>query len=339
MTRLAGPRKTAFLIEDLWPEFEMYVRNLARPDDEVFVQHPSQNLQGEWGSVRAQIFRLWRSWKLRSALFQGITVAKAHFELAETLARIFGKQINYDVEHLCVSQTLLPHLWRAGLMGGRTFDVLISRLPVTLLEKELDRAASLYPESRTLSEFRAPRWFAQAEEEALAAARTLITPHPQIAHLFTNSTLLEWKISKDKKPAEAIGQPRDLIVFFGPTLARKGAHAVREIVKQMGIRLTVVGSELEGDDFWRGLSVTHETAQHLRWERIHTVLQPSLFEFSPRQLLRAQTAGSRLLISPLSGIDEDHAKGIYHVPFGDTTAAIAVMKTILRDQERVVSVR
>jgi hypothetical protein len=127
-------------------------------------------------------------------------------------------------------------------------------------------------------------------------------------------------------------------VFFGPTLARKGAHAVREIVKQMGIRLTVVGSELEGDDFWRGLSVTHETAQHLRWERIHTVLQPSLFEFSPRQLLRAQTAGSRLLISPLSGIDEDQAKGIYHAPFGDTTAAVAVMKTILRDQERVVSV-
>ena len=44
-------------------------------------------------------------------------VAKVHFELAEFLAAIYGRRTRYDVEHVCVAQTLLPHVWRRRAAG------------------------------------------------------------------------------------------------------------------------------------------------------------------------------------------------------------------------------
>jgi hypothetical protein len=241
---------------------------------------------------------------------------------------MYSRQISYAVEHVCVSQTLLPHLWRSGLLGGRTFDVLMSRLPVSDLERELDKAVQLYPENKTLAEFRAPRWFADAEAEALLRATTIVTPHPQMARLFRNAKLLDWQLPSERQAA-TVNQNKDLIVFFGPTVARKGAHAVREVVKQMGLKLTVVGSDLEGDDFWHNLPVTHATAKSLQWGRIHTVLQPALFEFWPRYLLRARGLGSHLVVSSFSGLEEDTSKGVYQVPFGDVASMVLIMKKLL----------
>jgi hypothetical protein len=334
--------KAAFVLDQFEPEFDEYIHALMRPQDQRLMTYPSGNgRRDRKDKQRIQtfpLFRLQRSWRLRSAVFQGITVAKAHFELAEALAGICAKRIRYDVEHLYLSQTLLPHLWRAGLLGGRSFDVLMYRLPVKRLERELDKAARLYPQSRTLAEFRAPHWFAEVEEEALAAARRIVTPHAQIAALFTNATKLVWERPTEQAPGVDVNQKKDLIVFFGPTLARKGAYAVREIVKQMGFELTVVGSELEEPNFWRGLPVTLTTSRHLPWGRIYTVLQPAVFEYWPRQLLRAHAAGSRLMISPFCGIEEDHDRGVYHVPFGDTSSALAIMKTLLERRGEVICV-
>lgn len=46
------------------------------------------------------------------------------------LARIYARRIPYTATHLVVSQNLLPHLWREGALAGRTFDVLMTRLPL-----------------------------------------------------------------------------------------------------------------------------------------------------------------------------------------------------------------
>ncbi len=56
--------------------------------------------------------------------------------------------------HVVVQQNLLPFLWRAGVLGGRTFDVLMTALPLKNLQTQLDFAASLHPESKTLADFR-----------------------------------------------------------------------------------------------------------------------------------------------------------------------------------------
>src|SRR5262249_53641907 len=178
--------KTAFLVDDYQPEFDSYLQAQAGDHDLLVTPFTPGRGQRGWNADRfAEAhsfpwFRWRRAWTLRRAVARGITVAKAHFDLAQSLAELYRTKIGYDVEHLCVAQSLLPHLWRAGVLGGRTFDVLMQRLPARVLEQQLDEAAQLYPESPTLNEFRAPRWFVDAEEEALNAARRIVTPHAQI---------------------------------------------------------------------------------------------------------------------------------------------------------------
>jgi hypothetical protein len=119
---------------------------------------------------------------------------------------------------------------------------------------------------------------------------------------------------------------------MGPTLARKGAYAVREAIRQTGLRLTVAGADLEEPDFWHGLPVVHWSARELPWERIHTVVQPALLEYWPRHLLRAHAAGANLVISPMCGIEENHEGGVHHVPFGDADVLASTLNQVLTTQ-------
>jgi VanW like protein len=329
------PLKTAFLVDEYQPEFDRYVQRYKGDHDQLSLPFRSGPAGSSWsvqgfGKVRSfPVFRFRRSWTLRRTVSRGLTVAKAHFANAEALARIYEKHIAYDVEHVCVAQTLLPHLWRAGVLGGRSFDVLMYRFPSAILEQHLDNAAHLYPQSKTLIEFRAPRWFIEAEEQALHCARRIVTPHAQIATFFDNAFTLPWEEQTLIAGRDDENKQRDLILFLGPTLARKGAHAVREAVKKKGFSLLVLGSDLEQAGFWKNLPVTSTDLRNLPWNRVHTVLQPALFEHWPRQLLRAHAAGSHLVISPNCGLAEDHDAGIYHVSFGDSDALVSTMETLL----------
>jgi hypothetical protein len=331
----AAAGRAAFLMDEYQPEFAALVRRQAKDGDQLLL--PFVSREG-WSFSAAGVrddtlspawFRLRRSLTLRWAVFRKMTLAKAHYELAEVLARFYAVRIAYDAEHLCVAQSLLPYLWQSGMLGGRTFDVLLQRLPVVEMERRLEAAAQLYPQSRTLAEFRAPRWFAQAEREALEAARTVFTPHAQLAARFENSVRLPWEAPQRKN---GDGPKKDLLVFMGPTLARKGAYAVREAIRKTGLELAVAGAELEDPAFWCDLPVVRLNPQQLRWERIHTVVQPALFEYWPRSLLRAHAAGANLVISPMCGIEEDHAAGIYHVPFGDADALTTTLSALLATQ-------
>jgi hypothetical protein len=335
--------KTAFLLDEYQPEFDAYLQQLNRNQAHLLVPFLQSHGDRIWHThgfekVRSfPLFRFWRSLMLRRAVRHGLTVARAHFALAESLAKIYEKHITYDVEHLCIAQTLLPHLWRAGVLGGRSFDVLMARFPAKILERHLDDAARLYPYSKTLTEFRAPRWFVEAEEEALHSARRIISPHPQITNLFGNALRLPWAKPIDKAPIDKVeadqhDPPRDLIVFLGPTLARKGAYAVREAVKRMGFSLVVLGPDLEQPGFWNGLPIIRTNLQNFSWSRVHAVLQPALIEYWPRQLLRAQAARSRLVVSPNCGIAEDPDAGVHHVHFGDVDALVSVTETLLTNR-------
>ena len=43
------------------------------------------------------------------------------------IAQAYAKMLDPLCRHLVVSQNRLPHLWRLGVLGGRSFDVLIER--------------------------------------------------------------------------------------------------------------------------------------------------------------------------------------------------------------------
>ena len=326
-------RKVAYLLGDPQPEFTRYVKSLRKGNDTIFVSFNAPfDVPGMERVKSPPLYRVRRAIALRWAVARKKTVAKTHFALAETVANYYAKHLHYSVDHVCVAQTLLPYLWRSGKLQGRSFDVMMYRAPTEIIESELESAVGTYSHSTTLREFRAPGWFIDAEREALAAARTVITPHAYIASLFENVVELSWDC--EGSPENAYGnEKRDLIVFLGPTLARKGCYAVRDAIKELGVPLTIVGSEPEGPDFWKGLTVSRCDIETLPWARVHTVVQPALFEYWPRQLLRARRAGARLLITPGCGIREDERNGIWHVPFGDADALVTALRKSLELRE------
>jgi hypothetical protein len=106
---------TAYLIDLSSPEFEAYVQQSRRPGD-VFARAPKE-------------------------------------EETERMAARLARTLRPEVTHLCVSRNLSPWLWRMGVMGGRTFDVLMTA--------EFVHAGD--------------QWLTRDEEEALKAAHRLIT--------------------------------------------------------------------------------------------------------------------------------------------------------------------
>jgi hypothetical protein len=224
------------------------------------------------------------------------------------------------VTSVTLAQSYLPFLWRDGHLGGRQVSVLMTRLPMTLLQARLDAAAAAHPERATLGDFRAPAWLAEAEAEALAAADWIITPHAEIAALFGDRAIrLPWQIPAASPCAPVSGRR---IVFPGPTVARKGAHALRDAAAALGLEVMPLGAELEGPDFWRGL----RTIPAGDWAGVVAVVQPALVEEQPRRLLRALAAGIPVIATPACGIEP--RPGLSLVSAGDTAALIAALAAL-----------
>ena len=92
---------------------------------------------------------------------------------------------------------MLTRLYQSGALAGRTYDVLMQRWPLAELQRQLDLAAQVHPQSETLADFRAPLSLIQAETDALAGAARWITPHRRVAALAgKRAVLLDWKLPK-----------------------------------------------------------------------------------------------------------------------------------------------
>ena len=170
----------------------------------------------------------------------------------EALARHYARRLPFTATHLVISQTLLPFLWRDGVLGGRSFDVLMTRLPLEALQTTLDRAAQAWPMSPTLADFRAEPALLAAERDALAAARYWITPHSKIARL-AGAKAREARLA----PAHlwSSRNANDGAVFFpASTLGRKGAYELREVARDLDLTLALGGGILEDNEFWNGVT-------------------------------------------------------------------------------------
>ena len=184
-----GAGITAWLVDAWWPEYDAYLREHRVGGDWLFLPMRGGMRTYRWdeqgyAQVRqARLETLWRSWQSRRLAAQGAERQRALLRFDERLAARYLRGLPVEAMHLVVCQTLLPHLWRAGALGGRTFDVLMTRQPIPALQAALDRAAARHPGSGTLVDFRAPAGLAAAEAEALAEARHWITPHSAIARM------------------------------------------------------------------------------------------------------------------------------------------------------------
>lgn len=275
--------------------------------------------QAPWAVVK-------RSAASRRLASQGAARQRALLRMDAEMARALSRHLPPLATHLNVSQNLLPFLWRDGLLGGRTFDVLMTRYPLHEMEAILDHAALAYPESRTLADFRADPDLVESERQALAAARYWITPHLGIAALAgERARVVNWTLPSE--PAEARGR---WVVFPASTLGRKGAYEMRDAARALSLPVRICGPVLESPDFWDGLTIKSRVDGDWLKDAAAVVL-PAWIEHQPRRLLRALAAGVPVIASDACGLHPHPALTV--VPAGDTEALARALATVIGTKE------
>jgi hypothetical protein len=220
--------------------------------------------------------------------------------------------------HVIVSQNLLPHLYATGALGGRSFDVLMTRLPMDKLHERLDAAYANYPHSSTLSDFRAPEKLIEIENKALTRARRIITPHADIASLYKNKVVkLEWTVPVLKAKVNNEGQ----ILFPASSLGRKGAYEMRRLARELNLSFAVAGNAIEEEGFWEGMKVEK---CYTGLEDIRLVIYPTYIEHQPRKLLHAIAKGIPVITTKASGLES--SERVIVVEIGDYDALKKAVK-------------
>jgi hypothetical protein len=321
---------TGWLVDAWWPEFDAYLQKERDPGDWLLL--PLDGARWRVGSYRWKTSGFSRvrqaPWEVmirslvsRRLAAQGAERQRALLRFDEALARRYARALPFSATHLVVSLNLLPFLWRDGVLGGRTFDVLMTRQPLADLQSALDLAHELHPESRTLRDFRVSSEVVAAESEALAEARHWITPHRGVARLGgSKSALLKW-VLPSIQPMEG---EKTRIAFPASTLGRKGAYEVREVAKRLGLRLGLCGAVIESPDFWRDCDAAPSAGHWLSGAQ--AVVLPAWVEHQPRRLLQALAAGVPVIASQACGLEG--LPGVISVPEGDAKALEVALRQV-----------
>ncbi len=334
--------KTAFLVDEFSPEFDEYIRSKRTDKDRLFVPLDGKrfkkanyawNVEGFADVNQSPFVTTVRSLKSRRLAAQGAARQQNLLATYEKLATSYTKKLSFDVLHVVVQQNLLPYLWQSGQLGGRTFDVLMTALPMAELQKRLDHAFDLHRESKTLSDFRADEKLIAAETEALKNARRIITPHTAIAELFKDrAELLSWRspaVPAFAKTSNSI--PR--IVFAASTVGRKGCYELREAIRGMNVKIVTLGPNIEGSDFWEGFDVERGGDDWLATADI--VVLPAFVEHKPFRLLRAVSAGVPVVASSACGLGDITGVTIFEA--GDAVALRDAIRDALDPQRRQIN--
>jgi hypothetical protein len=310
--------RAAFLADEAWPEFQEYLRATRQFQDwfgcplarRWTVDGFARRFDAPVAAVRRGLGVRWA----KSAAARRKTELTSTQAIAIRLAR----HLPPDAMAVTVAQSFLPFLWRDGHLGGRSVNVLMTRLPAWLLHRRLDAAFAEHPERSSLADFRWPEEIVRAEAEALAQADRIVTPHAEIAALFGDrAVLLPW--SEPPARPTAVRGPIRRIAFPGPTIARKGAHAVREAARVLDLEVVPMGAAFEGENFWDGVRVSRSQD----WTNVDALVQPALAEEQPRRLLAALAKGIPVFASPACGLAP--RPGLTLVPPDDAAALITAL--------------
>ena len=332
--KAVAAERRAFLVDEHSPEFDRYVAATASGSDLLLVPLDGRAFKkgnyawstASFGSVRQSIFvTAKRSYRSRKLAAQGSARQQNLLRMYEELADSYASKLSHDTLNLVVQQNLLPFLWRSGALGGRTFDVLMTALPMGEIQKRLDHAALLHPESPTLGDFRADPSLVRSETDALLSARKLITPHAAIAQLFAErAELLKWETpAAAARSGDTNRKPR--VVFPATTVGRKGCYELREALRGVDAELVLLGPVIESRDFWKGSETGAGGADWLRSADL--VVLPAFVEHRPRRLLAAAASGVPVIATPECGLGD--LAGTTTVPAGDPGALRCAVESVL----------
>ena len=294
--------RTAWLVDDVWPETASMVQAWFGPDDQLLAPGIFRGLPSRYGwpvpsKPAAVLQTIRRHWAMRRvAKAPGGVRQRAYLERDRAIARRLAKSIDYRARHLIVAQAWLPWLDEAGALGGRTFDVVMSRYPFADIHRLLDQVAAQLEPSATIADFRADPELVTSESELLARARRIITPHHDIASLFPGrAELLSWH---RPGPHERTAGTR--VAFLGPTIARQRPDIVRGLAASLDEPLIVFGPILE--PLLEDTPIERRTMAAGWLDGIGAILHPAAMTHQPRELLEAVAHGVQIYATPACGL-------------------------------------
>jgi hypothetical protein len=223
---------------------------------------------------------------------------QAYLRHDRMVAHALARRIDYRARHLVVALAWLPWLDEAGVLGGRSFDVVMSRYPMAEIHARLDAVADETGGSATIADFRADPALVARETALLARARRIVTPHHGLAALYPEQALLlAWH-----RPAPIPRVPGSRVAFLGPTITRQRPDLARDLARTLEEPLIVFGAMLAGEDFWDGVAIERR-AQGPGWlDGIGAILHPAALTSQPRALLQALANGVTVYATRESGL-------------------------------------
>ncbi len=327
---------SAYLLDARWPEFDRWCAEHSRPGDRWFTpmdgrkwRKPNYQWTAPVGIAmrHATLAALRRSWNQRRLPAQGARKQQVLIRGDAEIAQAYAKMLDPLCRHLVVSQNLLPHLWRLGVLGGRSFDVLIERWPMEEMQRRLDLAKAAHPQSTTLGDFRADEDLLRAEREALAAAGRLITPHLALAaHFGARAWLIPWAMPA---PMPLRGATAKASLFFPASrLGRKGAFEIAEAMKTgINAELRYLGAADEGvADPFVGLDCSRGKVSDLA--SASALILPAWIEHQPRLALLALASGIPVIATEACGLPPHENLHLIATP--DATALAAVIRSVMQ---------
>lgn len=329
---------SAFLLDARWPEFDRWCAEHSRPGDRWFTpmdgarwRKPNYQWSVPDGMTlrHATLAAMRRSWNQRRLPAQGAGRQKILIRGEAEIARAYARMLDPKCRHVVVSQNLLPHLWRLGVLGGRSFDVLLERWPMEELQRRLDQAKAANPQSTTLGDFRADDDLLQAEREALAAAGRLITPHGALAaHFGARAWQVPWEMPAPLARTAVAGKPS--LFFPASRLGRKGAFELAAALKSgIDAPLRFLGAADEGSaDPFMGLDCARGQMSDLA--SASALVLPAWIEHQPRLALLALASGIPVIATEACGLPPH--ENLHVIPAPDAGALASAILALAADK-------
>jgi hypothetical protein len=306
-----------FVLDERWPEYDQYIQEIATSSDTFILPLKRNKLLNttrySWTTSMSKnvqytnVQGIYRALVLRFKSKKQNNVFEQSLQLDKKIAFAAARKIPVESTHLVISQNLLPFLYESGVLGGRTFDVLMTRLPFEKLHERLDAAFSKHHGSATLRDFRANEKLVTLENKALTLARNIITPHSEIKELFRNKVVhLAWHIPSSNNKIGKGGK----VLFPASAVGRKGAYEMKRLAMELNFKFAFTGRVIESDNFWEALEVEKFDGD---LSSIGLIVYPAHTENQPRQLLKAISLGIPIIATSACGIESSENVSIIDI--------------------------
>jgi glycosyltransferase involved in cell wall biosynthesis len=121
------------------------------------------------------------------------------------------------------------------------------------------------------------------------------------------------------------------IVFPASTVGRKGVYELRTAIKDLDVKLIILGGNVESEDFWQGFEVEKGGDNWL--EIADLVVLPAFVEHKPRRILMASANGIPCIVSTACGLE--NVANVEVIKIGDAVELREAIATKMQNTDKI----